>query len=284
LSLVVLLVAGCARAATEGDLEGLGLTKASSEPPPGVHMPIPPTDLEATTARGQIVARMERALRLAYEQGLSRVGDEAEVVLPLVDVDPGGKSAQVVFVRWTGPAAKDLAIEDARRWVLVSILLGPDQVLDVELLDGAVEPGSHDARRIRSLLAAARHLSKAAPGDLFHLMDLYERFEAEDSKSKTIARVYALSADGDGPDLEVLVDEVKKKHEPAVLSDVRVHPRGKGVASPIVTTTKSPTPITVARAMLSPDGGGQVLVLTADDASWTISAADGRIASPDAQP
>jgi hypothetical protein len=223
---------------------------------------------------------MERALRLGYERGLSRVGVDADVVLPLVDVDPGGKSAQVVFVRWTGPEAKKLQIEDARRWVLVSILLDPDKVLDVELLDGKIEPGSHDARRVRSLLAAARHLSSAAPGDLFHLMDLYERSDASDSKSKTVARVYALSADGDGPDLEVVVDEIKKKNEPLVLGDVMVHPRGKGIASPIVTATKVPTPATVARALLSGAAAGDVIVLTADDASWTISAVDGRIAPP----
>lgn len=288
LCLALLLAAGCAKNKTEGEFElgDIGLRGASSQPPPGIHMPVPPTDMQATTLRGQVLARMERALTLAYEQGLSRIGDDADVVLPMVDVDPGGKSAQVMFVRWSGPAAKTLEVTEAKRWVLVSLLLEPDKVLDVELIDGEVEAGSHEARRLRSLLAAARHLQKAAPGDLFHLLDLYERFDPADAKSKTVARVYALSADGDGPDIDIVVDEVKNKKnkknkgEPAVLADTLVHPRGKGVSSPIVTGTKVPTPMTVARALLAPAAQPEVLVLTSDDASWTISSADGRITGP----
>ncbi len=271
---------GCAKTSTEGELGDLGLGGASSEPPPGILVPVPATDMNATTLRGQVLAKMERALRLAYEQGLSRIGDDGDVVLPMVDVDPGGKSAQVMFVKWSGPAAKTLVATEATRWVLVSLLLDPDKVLDVELIDGKVEAGSHEARRVRSLLASARHLQKAAPGDLFHLMDLYERSDPSDAKSKTVARVYAMSADGDGPDLEVVIDEVKKKVEPAVLQDRLVHPRGKGVASPIVTATKVPTPMTVARAMLVQGGAPDVPVQMSDNSNWTISSADGRITGP----
>lgn len=285
------------------EFEGLGLVSASSEPPPGVLMPVSDVDLVAVTERGRLLQKMERALVLAYEQGVARVGGvpATDVVLPLVDVDPGGKSAQVMFVRWHGAATKELDPIEAERWILVSILMEPDRVLDVELLAGGIEAGSHFQRRIQTLLAAARTLSESAPGDLFHLLDLYEREDAADSASQVLGHVYALSADGDAADLEILVDapapvrkveskksQQKKSRKPLeVRSSRTVHPRGRGAASPIVVELPQPAPITVARAMLLGPQAGDVLVLAQGPSQnpsqpvqkFTVSAASGTISA-----
>lgn len=290
--LVPLLLAACAheKAQPKDDLEGLGLVGASSEPPPGVLLPVSDVDLVAVTERGRLLQKMERALVMAYEQGVTRVGGipESDVVLPLVDVDPGGKSAQVMFVRWRGDAKKELDPAVAERWLLVSILLDPDRVLDVELLAGDVDPASHPYRRVHTLLAAARKLAEVAHGDLFHLLDLYEREDPSDAGSKVLGHVYALSADGDAADLEVVVGEpagrAGKKggtKPPEVRSSRTVHPEGRGVASPIVVTLAQPAALTVARAMLLGPQAGEVLVLAEGDAGaavqFTVSAVSGAI-------
>ena len=98
---LALSAAGCARMADEGDFEELGLVGASSEPPPGLQHPVAAEDLVAVHDRGRRIHQLERAMLLAYEQGMNQVGDPGtEAVLPIADVDPGGRSAQVTFVRW----------------------------------------------------------------------------------------------------------------------------------------------------------------------------------------
>ena len=284
--LLPLVLTACAHdksKAKADDLEGLGLVAASSEPPPGLLAPVSDVDLPAVSERGRLLQKMERALVLAYEKGVTRVGGipQSDVVLPLVDVDPGGKSAQVMFVRWHGEATKDLDPSKAERWLLVSILLEPDRVLDVELLAGVVDGASHVQRRIHTQLAAARTLAEAAPGDLFHLLDLYEREDPASASSKVLGHVYALSADGDAADFEVVVEEtiLKKKAKstkpPQVRSSRTVHPKGRGAASPIVVELPQPGVITVARAMLLGPSAGEVLVLTQGDAEARDGANDG---------
>jgi hypothetical protein len=298
--LLALVLAACAHDKAKAkdkdkeadEFEGLGLVSASSEPPPGVLVPVSDVDLVAVSERGRLLQKMERALVLAYEQGVTRVGGIApeDVVLPMVDVDPGGKSAQVMFVRWHGESTAELEPLAAERWLLVSILMEPDRVLDVELLAGKVERGSHVARRLHTLLASARTLAKSAPGDLFHLLDVYEREDPTDAGSKILGHVYALSADGDAADFEVVVDEPKTRGKkpskpPEVRSSRTVHAKGQGAASPIVVQLSQPAPITVARAMLLGPQAGEVPVTArgADPNSsarhFTVSAASGTISA-----
>lgn len=282
------LSTGCARAAKEGDFAALGIHGANSEPPPGLHAPVAHTDFESISKRGRLLYAMERALLLAYEDGMHAVGDPGAVaVLPLVDVDPGGNSAQVVFVRWpTRSEGKqpELTVENAERWLLVSIVLNPDQVLDVELITGGIEEDTHAARRIQSILAAAESLRGQAPGQMFHLLDLYETRPVETKKKKkkqpeekVVAHVYALSADGDGPDVDALVDEVPKRGAPNVLSVVVSHPPGRGVSDPIVVEAALPTSLSVARAMLRGPEAGDVLVFGEDERQFSINARTGAI-------
>lgn len=287
--LAAAFLCGCATVPGANDkeeFEDLGLVASSSEPPPGVLIPVADGDLPAVSERGRLLQRMERALVLAYEQGVTRVGGvpAEDVVLPLVDVDPGGQSAQVMFVRWHGKAKAALDPAEAERWLLVSILMDPDRVLDVELLAGQIGAGSHFHRRVQTQLAAARTLAKVAPGDLFHLLDLYERADPADAKSEVRGHVYAFSADGDAADVEVVVDPPKKKKPPEVRSSRTVHPKGRGSQSPIVVFLPQPAPLTVARAMLMGPDAGQVLVMAAGEAQWTVSAASGEIEAAGAAP
>ncbi len=280
LAAVLLLAPGCARVVEEGDLEPLGLVGASSEPPPGLMRPVVAEDLVAVHRRGVHVHRMERALRLAYEQGVMSVGNPGtNAVLPLVDVDPGGRSAQVLFVRWrpgTDGQMPPLLVENAERWLLVSLLLNPDRILDVELLQGGLDKG-HTADRVAVMLAAATR-AREIPDAMFHMLDVYEQVPVEPDKpakgNKVIGHLYALSADADGPDLEFEVDLPQRRQAAAVLKMVEVHQPGATLVDPIKVQTPTPGPITVARVMLRGAEAGEVFVRAGDQA-WTVAAATG---------
>lgn len=288
--LAMLVVGGCARAKAHGEFEDLGIAFASSELPPGLYPPVHEADLPAIQERGQLVYAMERALKLAYEDAMLKAGDpHAVAVLPLVQIDPGGESGQVVFVRWPTPPGgtpPKLTVDNAERWLLASIRLNPDSVIDVELLTGSISKESHDARRITSLIAAAEALRAEVPDALFHLLDIYEVVPSgkKVKSTKTVSHVYALSADGDGPDLEAVVDEVPKRGAPDVLSVGLTHAPGKGTADPIVVSATSPAPLTVARALLRGPTAGEIIVLTDDDKHWVVDARTGSIARPGEAP
>ncbi len=278
----VVAAVGCARVVEEGDLAGLGLRDANSEPPPGLLRPITDGDLAAVQQRGQLLHQLERTVALAYEQGVMKVGDPgSDAVLPVVDVDPGGRSAQVLFVRWKPGLDGQMPVllaEHAERWLLVSLLLSPDQVLDVELLAGKVPKGSHLARRIDTLVAAADQARYLAAGVPFHLFDVYEQVPVDPAKpikgDKIVARVYALSTDGKGPDLQIDVDPPRRRHEAEVLVAAVVHVAGVVQEPALRIETANPGPVTVARAMLRGAEAGSVPVQS-PRGTWTVSAASG---------
>lgn len=276
------LAGGCARMANEGDFEELGLGNASSEPPPGLLFPVPPEDLVAVHDRGRRLHQLERALVLAYEQGMNQVGDPGtDAVLPLVDVDPGGRSAQVLFVRWrpgTDGQLPPLRADTAERWLMVSLLLSPDQVLDVEILSGKLAKGSHLATRVDTLVAAAGRARELAPGVVFHFFDVYEQVPIDPDKpakgDEVLARIYGLSADGRGADVELVVAPPHRRHEAEVRSGIVVHEGGAALADPIVVQTPSPGPITVVRAMQRGTDAGTIPVRSARG-EWTVAAGTG---------
>ncbi len=284
LAVVVGLGWGCGRMVKEGDLEGLGLRNANSEPPPGLLRPVVEGDLEAVQRRGQLLHQMERSLTMAYEQGVMKVGDPgSDAVLPLVDVDPGGRSAQVLFVRWRPgldgqmPA---LVAANAERWLLVSLLLSPDRVLDVELLAGALPDGSHLAHRVDTVVAAAdKARTLASPGTSFHLFDLYEQVPVDPAKpvkgNKIIAQIYALSADGVGPDLELQVEPPRRRHPAELLGAAVVHQAGAPAAS-LAIETPTPGPVTVVRAMLRGPNTDRCAV-ESPHGPWTVVTATGEL-------
>lgn len=281
LVLALTAFAGCVRmAAEEDDLAQVGLRDASSEPPPGLLRPVAPDDLVSVHDRGRLVHQLEKALRMGYVDGMMTVGDPGtDAVLPLVDVDPGGRSAQALFVRWrpgTDGQRPPLSAATAERWLLVSMLLTPDRVVDVEILQGAVPAGSHLAGRIDTVLAAAERVRTLAPGAMVHLLDLYEEVPidpARPARGTTIqGRVYALSADGDGPDLELTVARPERRKPAEVITAMVVH--ASAAADPLRIDTPTPGPVTVARAMLRGLEAGSITVQS-PQGDWIVAAGTG---------
>lgn len=282
--------AGCIRMATEeDDLAEVGLRDANSEPPPGLLRPVAPDDLVSVHDRGRLVHQLEKALRMGYADGMMTVGDAGtDAVLPLVDVDPGGRSAQALFVRWRPTAdgqRPPLQSSTAERWLLVSMLLTPDRVVDVEILQGPVEEGSHLAARIDVVLAAAERVRALAPGTMVHLLDVYEEVLADPAKpakgNAVQGHVYALSADGDGPDLEVLVRPPRRREPATVTQAAVVH--ASAAADPLRIETPTPGPVTVARAMLRGLDAGSVTVRS-PQGDWIVAAGTGLVRRADGAP
>jgi hypothetical protein len=278
---LAVLAPACIRMATEeDDLAEVGLRNPSSEPPPGLLRPVAPDDLVSVHDRGRLLHQLEKTLRMGYVDGMMTVGDAGtDAVLPLVDVDPGGRSAQAMFVRWR-PGADGklpaLSAATAERWLLVSMLLTPDRVVDVEILQGPVEEGSHLASRIDILVAAAERARTLAPGAMFHLLDVYEEVPVDPKKpikgSTIQGRVYALSADADGPDLELVVRPPQRRKPPTVTAATVVH--ASAAADPLQIETPTPGPVTVARALLRGLDAGSITVRS-PQGDWVVAAGTG---------
>lgn len=274
---------GCASKSKDEEFAGLGMTDANSDPPPGIYTPIAPGDLRTLQERGQLLYAMERGLRMGYEQGAYKLGvPSGDVIMPLVDIDPGGRSGQVLFVRWPSEAVgEDGAVkpQDARRWLLVTLLLGPDRVMDVQLVDGPVAENEALARRVEAVIVAAEALREEAPGHSFHLFTLPEAMLTDNkrTRAKLVTRVYAMSAEGDGPDLEVVVDAPKRKRPLEVLHTTLVHEAPAAALDTIEVELDQPAPATVARVLMRGPQAGDVPVM-AGGRPWVISATDGRVA------
>lgn len=277
---------GCASKSQDEEFEGLGYTASSSEPPPGVFLPLPPNDLAALQERGQLLYGMERTLRMGYEHGAYKVGvPEGDVIMPLVDVDPGGRSGQVIFLRWPRQVVGEggaLNPNDAKQWLMVSVLLGPDKVIDVELQDGAVSEQGSLWRRAHQIIAAAEVLREHSPGHSFHLFTLPEVMLTKNKRApaKLVTHVYAMSAEGDGPDLEVILDAPRRKRPPEVLETRLIHAAPAAGRDPIEVELRQPAPATVARVMMRGPQSGDVAV-RAGTTRWAISASDGRVVRSD---
>lgn len=225
---------------------------AARERPLGVHAPIPRGDLAQIGELGRSTWDAMRALELAHAAVVERMGaTDGDVILPIVDIDPGGKSAQVVMLRWQGRTRGPLPVAEAQRWVMVSLLLAPDRVLDVELLAGEVEPGSVEFRRAEALVVAADALQHTARDASFFTVD---RFVVEPTgekrpRERTVGVIYAVAASGDGPDIEIVVGEKTRKRPAAVLRSFVVHPEGVPGRDPIEVGLDDPHPMSVARAL-----------------------------------
>ncbi len=279
-----LLVGGCASGKGGGNNEdefvGLGKVGASSEPPPGVYRPIVDGDLAAVQDRGVMLYNLERSLKLGFEQGAQSVGTtEGDIILPLADVDPGGRSAQVMFIRWNRSAVGadgSLHPKHAQRWLLVSLMLEPQRVLDRELLAGDVGEDTVEFHRTAAIVAAAKALREKAPDTAFHLFTFSEQIQTQGRRPKMIiaTRVYALAVSPEGPDYEVLVDAAKKSQIPDVLSMTAVHARGEGLR----VQGAQPAPASVARAMLGGTSGP--VEVESSSGLWLVDARTGRVSRP----
>lgn len=283
--LALLAATGCEKKEEESvypDSE-IGIGDGDPDPPVGVFAPLGRGDLGEIATVGRWLHLGARALQLADATVVERMGTvDADVVLPIVDIDPAGTSGQVVFVRWPGAKGKKgpLLVEDAERWVLVAIMFGPDRVLDVELLQGEVEKNSVEERRIAALLVAANELQTQAAGQAFFTIDRFQEEETGIKRNpKRIATVvHALALADDGPDLEVVIDEPKRAkgkkwaEPPELVRSTMVHPKGALAATPATIALDDPHPLSVARAMRS----GAPLQIVTKSGSYAI-ATDGTV-------
>jgi len=275
------LVAACAHNSGPDPEEfvGAGFVSASSEPPPGLFAPVPMGDLAATAERGRMLSAMERALTLAVAE-MQRVGAApAEIVLPIVDVDPGLRSGQVLFVRGpVGASEEGPRAANLERWLLVSLMLEPERVIDVELLSGgALDPDSALAERVERMLVAARALPQAGPS--FHLFSVQEQVAEEKPAvgKRVVTRVYALAGDPSGPDYELVVERPRRAKTPEVTASTLVHAAGIFTRDPVMLDLPGPAPATVTRVLRRPAHAGDVLVENTAGLRWSISTRDGRI-------
>ncbi len=279
-----LMLGACAQGKNGDEFAGLGRRDASSAPPAGVYLPISDGDLGAVQERGVLLYGMERALRLGYERGAYAVGvAEGDVILPLVDVDPGGRSAQILFLRWGRDrvgVSGNLHPKWAERWLLVSVMLEPERIIDKELLAGDVQENSVEYHRAAAILSAAQSLREQTPEQAYHLFTVPEVVPTGNKRnpSKIATRVYALSATGSGPDIEVLVDQPKKSRIPEVLGSDVVHEAGTADATPLSVRSAQPAPATVARAMLQGAAGNVEVESSAG--LWMVSGRTGRVSRP----
>lgn len=269
----------------EDELADIGLVDATTEPAPGVHAPIGRGDLAAISAAGRWMHQARRALELADAAVVERMGNIADdVVVPLVDIDPGGGSGQVVFVRWPNRAlsTEPLRVEDAERWVLVAVTLAPERVLDVELLSGLLEPGSTETRRVEALLVAGAALQRAAPKQAFFTADRFvEEIVVTKKGTKVVdvvTLVYALADGADGPDLEIAIGtpQRRRKQPLELLRSITIHPLHALNQENATIAWPDPHPLTVARALERGAEAGP-LVVRVQSGSYRIAPTDGRV-------
>lgn len=268
LALALVPHTGCDRESKQEFPTEIGIGDGTTEPPPGMYTPVGRGDLDDIARVGRWLHVGARALELADATVVERMGTvDADVVLPLVDIDPEGTSGQVLFIRWPGAknSGKPLRIEDAQRWVLVAMMFGPDRVIDIELLQGEVHKDTVEERRVQALLVAGAELQKRVPGAAFFTVD---RFQVEPTGAKktkkqkrTATVVFALAQDPDGPDFEIATDEppkAKKKKRadpPAVVRVQQVHAKGTAVGDPIVVALPDPHPLSITRVMRAARAG-----------------------------
>lgn len=285
-SLALLVVAtalfACKRQQHEEELVDLGVIDNTTDSAPGIHPRVGRGDLAAIADTGRWVDQAARALDLADDAVVERMGRLADdVVMPLVDIDPGGASGQVIFVRWPGAAKSgaELRATGAQRWVLVALMLDPPRIVDVELLHGHPEPDGNEARRIDALLVAGQALQREAKGQAFYTVDRFveEPVQEKKRRSKVVSVVYALAQNEAGPDLEIAIDEPAKRGKPPLLLRAQVvHPKGTLQADPVVVQWPDPHPLTVARA-LERDPQGKPLSVRVQSGLYAVSTSDGTV-------
>lgn len=282
------------------ELPDVGLGGSSDAPPPGLDRPPARGDLRKVAEVGRWLHAAEHAVEVAVAHAVTPRGTFTEdLVLPLVDVDPGGQSAQVLFVRWAGAAAasEPPPVAAGARWMSVSLLMGsgsvdapagPDRVLDMQVLHGHVVPTSDEGARVAALLAARYELRRVAPGHAFHEFDRrlvpppvadLPADTKRKAKKKAAARpfvtaVYALALAPEGPDLEIIVDAPPRKGLPAILQRDVVHPSGVFEPAKLVLARPEPSPLTVARALRHPDAN---VMVHAQDGRYEVSGRTGAI-------
>jgi hypothetical protein len=284
LVLATSLATGCPKKTDDEkgpELPDVGIGGATDAPPPGLDRPIARGDLSHVAEVGRWLHAAEHAVAVATAHAVTPRGTfDDDIILPLVDVDPGGTSAQVLFVRWPGAAksSEPPAVAAGERWMTVSLMLSPDKVLDTQVLHDKVAPATDEGVRVAALLAAMFELRRVAPGHSFVGFD--RRLVAPAPKKKKeaartfVTAVYALAVAEGGPDLEIVVDAPPRKGLPPILRNDVVHASGAFEQATLELDRPEPSPLTVARALRHPDAN---VMVHARDGRYAVSGRTGAI-------
>ncbi len=278
-----LLLGGCDKEREEPRAPGeaIGYEGGSSEDMiPDEGNVLADSDLEGIARRGVHVAHLQRALFLADSRGLARAGNlNAVTIMPVAAVDPGANSGEVTYYRWRAEDVGEdnqLVATRARRWLSVPLLLRPDRVLENEQHDDRVEFGTDPHRRINAILVAATAARAEHPDGRWNFHTFREVIK-QGRKTQATTMVYLVALDEGTPDLEIRVEDAKRKKEASVLS-TRVHQAaGQWSGEVIVTQLDAPGVIAVARAVGRGVEAGPVEVKAADGSVWTVDPVSGAI-------
>lgn len=236
-------------------------------------------DLFGVAKRGVELYWMERALNLAYERGLPRVGKSVHAaIMPIATADEGYHSAGVTFYRWFEEDLDEAGHPDptrAKRWLAVPILLRPDRVLELEQFGNEVETDAEVYRRIVAIELAAKAALEQHPQGNWSFHTFREEKKVKNKGRVRQTRVYMLGRGS--PDLEALVLDERGRKEPAVVTLLREQQPVVTTGSSIKTSLNRPGVSTVARALAVVEVAGTVPVESADGSRWSVAAETGEI-------
>lgn len=280
---LLLLASGCDKEKEEPRAPGeaVGYEGGSSEDMiPDDGNIIEDSDHEGIARRGVHMAHMERALALAERKGLGRAGNVTAVtILPISQVDPGAHSGEVTFYRWMAEDVgedKELVATRAHRWLSVPLLLRPDRVLENEQHNDPVEFGSDGHRRINAILLAAS-TARAEYPDGHWSFHTFREMVTQGRKREATTLVFLVARDEATPDLEIRIEDARRKKEASVLSTRVHHAPGKWSGDAVETQLEAPGVIAVARAVARGVEAGPLTVRTAGGSVWTVDPVSGAI-------
>ena len=225
----------------------LGYEGASSSDLSSIPLALDPTDLEAVAARGVTLWKMQRAMRLGDRAFSSFVGVTATKFLPVVAIDRSGSSGEVAFYRWTEAQLEDgvASPEEAERWVVVSLTLDPDEVLEPQEL--GTRPNGEQQRMIAAMLMAQSAAEAEHRGARWVAHAFRERTPAGNAAQ---TRIYLIGSDDASPDLEFVVSDPGGRRDPAKISEQSLQLTAEAAAKlPLETPAERPGASTVARAV-----------------------------------
>ena len=273
-----MLSVGCAAQQEPSEPEGpVGYTQPSlASDVAGVRAPVPEGDLEAIRQRGRLLATMQRMAGLALSHVEAEIGLPRGPVMPLVDVDPGATSGQVMWVHWPDPSSTP---GDARLWASVSLSLQPERIMDVRMVDAPLS--SHPVALAR--VHAAR-LSRAAVDDERAFASFPIRVWMPGS-SQAEFRTYLFAGDGFGPDYEAVVVPGRRRLELSTIELVHARQEfelgsaGENSHDSNVIRVELPVPhpMTVSRVLRSGTPAKNVQIATSDGRIWSIATDTGAI-------
>jgi hypothetical protein len=127
------------------------------------------------------------------------------------------------------------------------------------------------------MIHAAAAAAAAHPGGRWHLHSWREA-RREGTRRIRATRVYMIGADGKSPDLEVVVEDPRKKKEPpSVTAVIVIHEPGDLSRGGVRVRQANPGPLTVARVKQMGLQAGEVGVQGDDGSRWRISAETGEV-------